>query len=257
MRVAIQWLAVVGVGTVLGSACSSSDRSMRPTELTFITPSVSAGSGGTEPNAATAGGGAESGGAESGGAESGGAENGGAAGVAGANELAGAGGADPCAGDYLCPQVAYWSHGIIKVDLPISVADAADAVFTACRNDECHSAKGSAAVHGVAFDFLDPDAHDGWVYTEKEDGFISLNFDDSGATPFAVLDWRFTQYGELIANDHYSLTIQPASASAATTLFDDQVNYGVVAADASLVSEGFCSHCSEVSLGTVDARAAP
>jgi len=217
---------------------------MDPTELTFITPSDSAGSGGTEPSAAAAGGGVENGGVE----------NGGAAGVVGANDQAGSGGANPCAGDYLCPAVPYYSHGIIKVDLPISVADAADAVFTACRNEECYSAKGSAAVHGVAFDFLDPDADDGWVYTEEVDGFISLNFDDAGATPFAVLDWRFTQYGELTANDHYSLTIQPASASAATTLFDDQVNYGVVAADASLVSEGYCSHCSEVCFGTVDAR---
>jgi len=35
---------------------------------------------------------------------------------------------------------------VIKVNLPVSVADAADATFTACRNDECYSAKGGAKV---------------------------------------------------------------------------------------------------------------
>ncbi|HET7542399.1 MAG TPA: hypothetical protein VFK05_21165 [Polyangiaceae bacterium] len=38
-------------------------------------------------------------------------------------------------------------------------------------------------------------------------------------------------------------------------MFDATVKYTISAADPSLVSEGYCRHCSEVSIATVDDRA--
>jgi hypothetical protein len=182
-----------------------------------------------------------------------GAASGGAAGAAGREDAGGAGGADPCAGDpayagsgaYECPEVIYWSHAIIKLDLPVSAADAADAVFTVCRNDECHSAKGSTKVN----DFTGTYA---WA-AAMNSNFVYLTLDGSGAAPFAVVDWTFDVEWP-IASDHYSVAIQPLSAAAPSTLFDEQVNYTTTVADPSLVGEGYCRHCSEVSLATVDAR---
>jgi len=254
MRRAIQWLGVAAVGTVFEVACSSSDyRSSSPSKITIISASNTAGADSSEPNATA---GAANGGATSG---NGGASTvlAGAGGEAGADNIAGAGagGAAACEGEYECPSVLYWSHTTINVDLPVSVADTADAVFTACRNSECYSAKGSATVPGIP-DFLEPDVEDGWVHTQ-EGADIYLKFHSSGATSFAVLDWQFS-YGGLAPNvtsEHYSLTIEP-SGGVVTTLFDGEVNYTVVQADPSLVSEGFCVHCSEVSQATVDARIA-
>jgi len=229
MQKAMQWWGVVTVGLVFGAGCSSSDdRSRQPSSITIIS-SNSAGATGADPSA-EAGAGATLG--------EGGGDN------------VGAGGGDPCEGEYSCPSVIYWSHTVIDVDLPVSLADAADAVFTACRNDECYSAKGSAMVDDVGFG-------DGWVHTQ-EGGAVSLQlFAGSGATPFAELDWKFSYGGARpdASSEHYSLTIEPAEANAATTLFDDDVNYAIIPADPSLVSEGFCQYCSEVSTATVDARA--
>ncbi|HEX2673534.1 MAG TPA: hypothetical protein VHM25_21780 [Polyangiaceae bacterium] len=229
----------------LGSACGASvDEPMAPKEIVFITPSSSGGTAGSEPTA---------------GGPSAGSSTGGTAGMAGmagmAGSDAGAGGGHECDGNYDCPAVAYFSHAIIEVDLPISVADAADAIFTACRNDECYSEKGSAQVEVIGSSFLETEVETHGWQRAQDFGFVSLKFDESGATPFAVLHWRFHLDSEPIASDHYSLTVQPVAASTPTTLFDDQLNYTTVAADPSLVAEGFCSHCSEVSYGTVDARA--
>ena len=240
---AIRWLGVAAVGTAFGVACSSTDdRSSSPSKITIISASNSAGADSTEPTAGAANGGANA--ANGGGSTTIGI--GGAAGEAGADNNAGAGGADACVGEYECPEVLYWSHTTINVDLPVSVADAADAVFTACRNSECYSAKGSATVNL-------PGA---WVFTQ-EGGDISLQFDGSGTRPFAVLEWQFSYGGPVpdVTSEHYSLTIEP-SGGVVTTLFDGEVNYTVVQADPSLVSEGFCVHCSEVSKATVDARIA-
>lgn len=246
MRAAGLWLGVAAVGMAFGLACSSSDdRSMTPTKIVLITPSPSSGTGGTagsEPNDGHAGAVASSGGS---------------AGSAGTDELAGAGGGHACEGEYMCPDVLYLSHGIIKVDLPIPVADAAEAVFTACRNDECYSDKGGAEVDPSGSSFLEPEVEQhGWLYT-KQFEVVSLTFDESEATPFAVLHWRFVLDAAPIASDHYSLTVQAVGASTPTTLFDGKLDYMTVAADPSLVNEGFCSHCSEVSFGTVDARSSP
>jgi len=85
MRIAKQWLGVAVVGTMLGAACSSSDdKSTKPTDVTYITPTVAGASGRDAGVDAGAG-----------------ASNGGAAGAAGIENLAGAGagGADPCVGE--------------------------------------------------------------------------------------------------------------------------------------------------------------
>ena len=172
-----------------------------------------------------------------------------AAGAAGSDELAGAGGADPCGdGEYECPAVMYWSHAVLQVDLPVSVADAANAVFTVCRNDECHSAKGSARVN----DF-DSAGQYGWAYN-SQGGVVYLSFDDSAATPFAILDWKFALELGPIASDHYIVAIKPVGSTVPSMLFDGDVTYTTTVADPSLVSEGFCSRCSEVSIAAVDAR---
>jgi hypothetical protein len=250
VRVAIQWLVVVLVGVGFGSACGASvDQPMAPKEIVFITPSSSGGTAGSEPNA-----GGPSAGSSNGG--SGAGSSGGTAGMAGmAGSDAGAGGGHECDGNYDCPAVLYSSHAIIQVDLPISVADAADAVFTACRNDECYSKKGSAQVVFIGTSFLETEVEEhGWLST-KQGEIVSLKFDESGATPFAELHWRFGLFSKPIASDHYWFGVQPVGASTPSTLFDDQLNYTTVAADPTLVNEGFCSHCSEVSYGTVDARA--
>jgi len=178
---------------------------------------------------------------------------------AGDNAGAGAGGADACEGQYLCPSVFYWSHATIKVDLPVSVTDAADAVFTACRNDECYSAKGSAKVDTLGPSHGEDETlpEEGWVATaEGGGGAVFLSFDGSGLSPFAVLDWRFSFDGpaQSVIRDHYSLTIQPVAEAATTTLFDGDVSYTIIVADPSLVGEGYCRHCSEVVRGAADAR---
>jgi len=229
------------VGTALGVACSSSDdRAITPTEINRITPNNSAGSGGSEPN-------------PEGGGNSGGAGAGGIADVAGAGAggEGGEGGETACKGDYLCPAVIEWSYAIIKVDLPISAADAADAVFTACRNDECLSAKGSATAQPLS-------GEDAWAATQ-EGGAVFLDFDDSKATPFATLRWKFSYGGanvDLERSEHYSLTVTPVGAATASTLFDDDVHYSIVVVDQNSDSEHYCSHCYEASGATVDARAA-
>jgi hypothetical protein len=232
----MQWLAVAVVGTVLASACSSSDdRSVTPVEIGRITPSNSAGSAGSESIVEVAGAGASSAGAT---------------GEAGAENIGGYAGGAECEGNYECPEVLYWSYAIIKVELPIPAAAAAAAEFTACRNDECHSAKGSGTV-------IDPMSVDpGWVYT-NEGGTVFLSFDDSGTTPYAVLKWNFTYDGPTPsdASDQYSLTVQPSAAAAPSTLFDERVHYTIEVVDQNAAFENYCSHCYEVSAATVDARA--
>lgn len=236
MRLAIQWFGVAVAGTVLGVACGSSDdRAMTPTEINRITPSDSVGAGGSEPM--------------SGGGTAGIADFAGGGGVddvarAGAG---GEGGEAACKGNYECPAVIEWSYAIIKVDLPISGADAADAVFTACRNDDCVTAKGNA--------IASPD--DSWARSQT--GPVWLNFDESQASPFATLTWNFDYGGaavDLEGSDHYSLTVTPAGADSATTLFDDDVQYSIVVVDQNADYEHYCSHCYEASGATVDARAA-
>jgi len=232
----------VVVGTVLGVACSSSDdRAITPTEINRITPSNSGGSGGSEPNPEVGG------------------NSGGTAGATDIDDVAGAGaggdggegGETACKGNYECPAVIEWSYASIKVDLPISVADAADAVFTACRNDECVTATGSAKGQPVSAD-------DAWAATQ-EGGAVLLDFDDSKATPFATLRWNFSYGGanvDLERSEHYSLTVTPVGAATATTLFDDDVHYSIVVVDQNAEFEHYCSHCYEASGATVDARAA-
>jgi hypothetical protein len=179
------------------------------------------------------------------------ASAGGAAGGAGAPLEAsdgpgesGAGGA--CGGNYACPAVSYASSARFEVNLPISVADAANALFTACRNSECHSAKGSASV--------DPnDPTFGWQ-EGTDGGLIQLSFDGSGSTPFATLEWVF--YDGPTSADEFSLTIEPGSAATPITLFDKRVTYTTKVVDPSLVSEGYCRHCSEVSVVNLDLRPA-
>src|SRR6478735_153471 len=233
MRITKQWLGVAVVGTMLGAACSSDDRSTQPTNVRYITP-TDAGAPGSD----------------AGGDAGAGASSGGAAGAAGVENLAGAGagGADPCVGEYLCPSVIYWSHVVLKVDLPVSVADAADAIFTACRKDQCYSGNGSAKVQTPR--------EDAWLWTQ-EGANVYLQFDGSGTTPFLVLDWEFSFGGPQpdTTREHYSLRIQPTGAAAATTLFDDDVDYSIVPDDPSLVKEGFCRYCSLVAQASVDARA--
>src|SRR5450432_1089898 len=154
---------------------------------------------------------------------------------------AGAGGA--CAGDYACPSVAYGSSATIAVDLPVSVSDALEAQFTACRNSECHSGPGKNQ--------LSPD---GWESGEAQ--YIQLKLDDSGGAPAAHLAWVFFD-GVAGPSDHYSLTIQPVGAATATTLFDAPVTYKTTVSDPTLACEGYCRHCSEVLTANVDARAKP
>ena len=237
MRVAMQWRGVSVAGIALASACSSDQKSTgSPAETAGTDSSNSAGAAGTNPSGAAGAGGASSG----------------AAGAAGTDDLAGAGagGADSCSGNYECPSVGYLSHATITVDLPVSAATAADAVFTACRNAECHSAKGSAKVRSAS-------PEEGWASTD-ENQTIWLSFDDSGPTPFAVLKWNFTYGGPTPpddASDQYSLTVQPPGAAAASTLFDERVQYAIEVVDQNGPFEHDCSHCYEVSAATVDARA--
>jgi hypothetical protein len=240
VRGAIQWLGVAVVGVGLASACGASVESepMQPKEIVFITPSSSGGTGGSEPTAGGPGAGSSSGGT---------------AGRVDAEEFAGAGagGGHECDGYYMCRAVQYMSHAIIKVDLPISVAEAADAIFTACRNTECHSAKGSAQ-----------DPHEkAWALTDDVyENPILLDFDGSEAAPFAVLDWGFVYHGPAEfaeASDHYSLTVQATADAAPTTLFDEQVQYELQIADHSWDPEVFCIHCYEVPGATVDRRTVP
>jgi hypothetical protein len=161
------------------------------------------------------------------------------------SEAGAAGAAGACAGDYYCPLVGYGSSATISFDLPISVAGAADAVFTACRDSECHTAKGSATVA--------PNPEWGWV-SEVGGRGIYLTFDDTDSAPFGVLQWNFQLDFTTIPNDHYSLTVQPVGASAPIALFDTEVNYAIVEDDPTLVSDGFCYHCSEVSIAKLDLR---
>jgi len=209
---------------------------MMPKDISFITPTESTGTAGSEPTA---------------GASDAGSSIGGAAGMAPADEVAGAGagGGGECEGDYECPEVQYVSHATIKVDLPTSVAEAADAIFTACRNSECYSAKGSAQA----------DPHEGsWVLTKPPAVYpIFLSFDSSEAAPFAVLDWKFyyeDRPAPSDASDHYSLTVQATTEVAPTTLFDEQVQYGIEIVDENGPFEHYCSHCFEVPAATVDRR---
>jgi hypothetical protein len=51
------------------------------------------------------------------------------------------------------------------------------------------------------------------------------------------------------------LTVQSPGAAAASTLFDQRVQYAIEAADQNADFEHYCSHCYEVSAATVDARA--
>jgi len=248
MHRAIQWLGVAAVGTTFAAACSSTDdQSSSPSEITIISASNSAGADSTDPNGAA--------GAANGGASIG---VGGAAGDAGAYNNAGAGGEGNCDGDYLCPEVIRWSHTSIQVDLPVSVADAADAVFTACRDTDCYSAKGSAKVQT---DGPGPGGgqstgkEDAWVKTGQGGAGLFLSFDDSAPTPSATLVWNFSLFSAPIAGERYSLTIQPATAATATTLFDEEVSYSTIVAYPQFISLGYCRACSEVVTATVDARA--
>jgi len=168
--------------------------------------------------------------------------------VAGSPESeAGAGGGRECEGNYECPAVIFFSHAIIKVDLPISVAEAADAVFTACRNAECYSAKGSA--QSLRHD-------DAWVASSNGSDYVSLRFDGPEQAPFAVLEWKFADFDAAPLNDdHYSLTVQRAEDEAPTPVFDEQVVYGVEVTDQYERDWRYCVHCYEVKTATVDARA--
>jgi hypothetical protein len=139
--------------------------------------------------------------------------------------------------------VGWPSSATITVDLPVSVTEAKQAIFTACRNSYCQSARGDA---GENSDW-------GWAAGQDNEP-IWLTFDDSQATPTARLAWYFL-IDLPIASDHYSLTVQPVGAAVATSLFDAQVDYTTTVADPTLVGEGFCRHCSEVSIANVDARA--
>jgi len=233
MHAAIQMAGAGLFGALLLFGCSSSDSDVENAGGGAGTaPITEAGSGGIDERAGA----------------------GGAAGSAGASghaptdldDTAGAGGA--CAGDYLCPSVGYGSSATISFDLPITVAAAADAVFTACRNSECHTAKGSATAQAN-------NPRWGWAYEDSGSGrSIYLTFDEEGSAPFGVLEWQFELDFETVASDHYSLTVLPVGASTPTTLFDTQVNYTIAPADPTLVSEGYCHHCSEVSIAKLDLR---
>jgi hypothetical protein len=239
MRAIIQLAGAGVIGALLVVGCSASDSDVaNAAGAAGTTPAVDAGSRGIDERAGAGGTAGRSGaGVASGGAP-----------MDGEGGDAGAGGA--CAGDYLCPLVGYGSRATISFDLPISVAAAADAVFTACRNSECHTAKGSATA-------VPNNPRWGWSSEDSGSGrSIFLTFDDSGRPPFGVLLWSFELDFETISNDHYSLTVQPVGAAVPTTLFDTQVNYMTVVYDPSLVSEGFCHHCSEVSIAELDLRTA-
>ena len=241
MRTTIQWLGVFVVGGALASACSASDdKAMTPVEIARIKPSDSAGTAGkagnedTEPSAGTAGV-----------RES----NGGAAGAAGMPEgdAGAAGGGNECEGFYECPEVLYWSHATLEVDLPISIAEAADAIFTACRNSECHSAKGGALVNS-------PDGQ-AW-HVNRDGGDVLLTFGGPESAPFATLEWGFTnlQHEPFPESDRYSLSVQATGAATPTTLFDERVAYSIAIVDKNYPGEHYCSHCFEVSVATVDER---
>jgi len=218
------------IGALLSFGCSGSD---------IVTANVAgaagmahaAGSGGIDEPAAAGG-------------TAGVAGTPGTSGGAPVDDTAGAGGA--CAGEYACPAVLYFSHAQITADLPISVADAADAVFTACRNGECYSATGSAMVNASAPSL-------GWRET-MGGGSILLTFGGSGATSFVVLRWNFDPEAPS-ASDHYSLTVQALFDSDPAVVFDNQVRYMTKVADPTLVSEGYCRHCSEISVAELDLRA--
>ena len=224
------------VGAVLAFGCSASDTDTSRAPGNNAVPE--AGSGGVEEPASEGGaaGAVRTPGASGGAAPESEGGNAGDAGTAGA-----------CAGDYLCPLVGYGSRAVISFDLPISVASAADAVFTACRNSECHTAKGSATVA------LNGNPEWGWA-DEVGGSSIYLTFDGSGSAPFGVLRWNFQQDFVTIPSDHFSLRVQPVGASAPIMLFDTDINYKIIAADPTLVSEGFCHRCSEVSIAELDLR---
>lgn len=232
MRTTIQWLGVAVVGVTLAPACSGSDdKAMTPVEIARITPSDSGTAG-------TAGATGES--------------SGGAAGVAGMPEgdAGAAGGGNECEGIYECPSVLRYSTATIKVDLPVSIADAAEATFTACRNDECHSAKGSALVNS-------PNSESGKAWhVNRDGGDVLLTFDGPESAPFATLEWNFTflKYEPFPTGDRYSLSVQPTGAATPTTLFDEQVEYTIAVVDQNNVYEHFCHRCFEILVGTVDDR---
>ncbi len=238
VRIAAQLAGVAVVGMLIGFGCSTSD--------TDASPGGGAGKGAARQEAGS--GGIDEPAAEGGAAgvvrtpsASGGAP------VETEGGAAGAGGA--CAGDYLCPLVGWSSHATLTFDLPVSVTDTANAVFTACRNSECHTAKGNATVA------LNGNPEWGWV---DEVGGLSvyLTFGGSASAPFGVLRWDFLQDFVTIPSDHYSLSMQPVGAPGAISLFDTEVSYAIVAADPTLVDEGFCHRCSEVSSADLDLRAA-
>lgn len=232
MSRAMHWLGLAVAGTLLASGCSSSDdRSVRPVEVTRITPMDSPGAAGNEAIVAPPGAGSSSGGAT---------------GEAGAESSGGSAGGAECEGEYECPSVLYWSYASIKVDLPISVAEAADAIFTVCRDDECLSAKGSAKTK----------SGEGWATTDSNNT-AWLDFDDLGPTPFATLKWNFDYNGPPPPDfsQHYSLTVQPVTAQVPTTLFDARVQFTIEAADENFPGEHYCSHCYDIAVATVDARA--
>ena len=205
------------LGSVLGFGCSSTDNdaSGKPTASAAVAAAGEAGAGGSGNGSRAA-----------------------------ADDEAGAGGA--CAGNYACPEVAYGWYASITVDLPLSVADAAGATFTACRNGECYSAKGNAQA--------EPGPGSPWQEGANETALF-LMLGDSGATPSAALKWDFFPNTAVIVSDQYSLTVQAVGASQPTTLFDQRVTYGTEVSDPSLVSEGYCRHCSEIEAANVDARA--
>lgn len=245
MRVAIQWLGVVVVVLGTASACGTSNESgpMQPKEVLFITPSSSGGTAGGEPTAGGPDAGSSRGGSDAG------SSSGGTAGVAGIAEGEwGAAGGHQCDEPLECPAFLALSHAIIKVDLPISVAEAADSIFTACRNGECYSAKGSA--HDAWDDYWVPAAN------SASEGIL-LTFGGSEAAPFAVLEWKFADFGDPLPadGDHYSWTVQPAAAEAPTTLFDDRVHYGLEITDQFERDYRYCFHCYEIYAATVDTRA--
>ncbi len=231
MRTAIQVVGVGLVGALLIFGCSASDSDVANVAgAAGMAPAQQAGAAGNDDSA---------------GGTSGGAGTPGASGHAPVDndDNAGAGGA--CAGNYACPSVLYFSHAQITGELPISVADAADAVFTACRNSECYSAKGSATVNPNNPVF-------GWK-ENMDGGSIFLTFDGSRTPPAVVLRWNFD--GEA-PSDHYSLTVQAVGATEPSTIFDLQVPYTTTVSDPSLVGEGYCRHCSEISVAELSERKA-
>jgi len=252
LRVSIQRLAVTVIGVGLASACGASvDRGTPEGDRSFTPSGVGDTAGASVGGTAGASVEATVGSKPAGGGADFSWSSGGAAGLRSDGE-AGVGGGSECEGDYECPEVLYPSHATIKVDLPISIAEAADAIFTTCRNHECYSAKGSAQA----------DSGDGsWVLTDGPEQYpIFLNFGGSQAAPFAELKWIFVYYDKSDHSeprDHYSLSVKRDSDAAPTTLFDEQVKYGVEIADENGPYEHYCGHCYEVPAATVDERSAP